>query len=217
MLPGMSGTTSSADSVGSQVTQILSEAQFTAAELLDEADRQAYRAGRQELTTLRSLLEDRIEALRAARTRVEQLAAETVPRIREAAAQLADMQASLADSRRDSMESALGLGEGEEATSGPRPQLAALIKAAETVAEELTKEARRRAQQIEQAARDEADRIASTEPERVTRGLDSAARRAETLRREMEALNRELDETGTDDAPEVAGVKERTGRWKRAR
>ena len=216
MLIMMSRTTSSADSIGTQVSGVLSEAQFKAAELLDEADSRAYRAGRDELANLRGSLQERIEALRAARARLKKLGAETVPRVREAAAQLSAMPASLAESTRDPAENAaLGFDADEEAPGGPSSHLVAMVKAAEMIADDLAEEARRKAQQVEEAARREADRIASQEPQRLTEAYDPAARRAEALRREVEALNQELGVN--EDVAETAGVNERTGRWNRAR
>jgi len=213
----MQGTTTSADSAGTQVTRLLSEAQFTAAELLDEADSRADRAGRAELASLRSSLQERIEALHVARARLSELGATTVPRVREAAAQLAQIQDSLAEARRGSAVGVAALSDGAEepAGGGPPSHLVALITAAEMIADDLAEKARGRAQQVEKAARREADRIASEEPKRVSKTYDPAARRAEALRLEVVALNQEL--SAKEDVVEVGQVKERTGRWNRAR
>lgn len=184
-----------ADSVGTQVTQILDEARVTAAELLAKADERADRAGREELASLRSSLEERIETLRATRARLAEYGEGTASRLRAAASNLEEMSARLAvDMDAPSAASLDRAFEAEElADDAPPPHLVALVKAADRIAEDLAESARRRAKELEHAARREADRIGLEEPKRVARGYDPSARRAEALRREVEALNRMLD------------------------
>src|SRR5688572_32300323 len=91
----MSEATSTASSVGTQVTRILDEATVAADEILAQADRRADRAGRDELAELRRSLEARIEAVREARARLAKLGHETASRLRATAAQLSEMPAKL--------------------------------------------------------------------------------------------------------------------------
>src|SRR5688572_20288301 len=83
------------NAVGTQVTRILDEATAAAADVLDQADRQADRAGREELTGLRDSLEERIEAVRETRARLAELGDGTSARLRATASQLAEMPARL--------------------------------------------------------------------------------------------------------------------------
>ena len=212
----MSGRTGSAESIGTQVTQILGEAQVTAAKLLDEADYQADRAGRDELANLRDSLEERIELVRATRARIRKLGDETAPRLLEAASQLAEMPTRLAEATQDPAGDASidhALGAGEPGRNGPPSHLAALMEAADTIAEDLAKAARSHAQQLQGAARREADRITSEKPKRVAQVYEPAARRAEALRREVEALNQLLGA----DVEESAEVEDGRQGWNRTR
>jgi hypothetical protein len=188
--------TFTADSVGVQVTQILDEATVTAAELLAEADQRADRAGRDELANLRNSLEERIDAVRDTRARLAELSEGTTSRLRTAASQLAEMPSRLAVDMEspvaDSFDRAYEAPEPPD-DGGPPAHLAALMKAADEIAEELTETARRQAKALEHAARREVDRVGLEEPKRVARAYDPTARRAEQLRREVEALNKLLD------------------------
>jgi len=193
--------TITASSVGTEVTQILDDATVAATELLAEADHRADRAGRDDLAELRATLTERIEAMRTARARVSKLGDETVARMRKAASQLGEMPERLASEVQAHAEVASfdrALGE-EQARDGPPAHLVALVKAADSIAENLAKEARTQANQLEQAARRDADRIAMKEPKRMAQIYDPTVRRAESLRQEVEGLNKLL--SGGKDAP----------------
>ncbi|MDQ3728770.1 MAG: hypothetical protein M3355_04200 [Actinomycetota bacterium] len=210
----------SAESIGTQVTQILGEAEVTAAKLLAEADSRTDRVGRDDLVNLRDSLKERIETMRVARERLSKLGDGTKLRLREAASQLAEMPARLAAVVQDpagdaSLDHAFGAG--ESADDGTPTHLVALMEAADTIAEDLAKTARKRARELEHAARREADRIALKEPKRVARTYDPATRSAGALLREVEALNQLLGADEDEDVAEAAQVEERTEGWNRAR
>jgi hypothetical protein len=190
--------TSTASSIGTEVTRILDEATVTAEELLLQADHQADRAGREELVELRATLSDRIDALGARRERLEALGSATVVRLREAASELAEIPARLAEETRDRAgETFLDRAFAEEeAGQGPPAHLVALMKAADSIAEDLAGQARRKTHQLEQAARREADRIASKEPRRLARAYDPTVSRAQQLQEEAEALSQVLAQGG---------------------
>ena len=210
----MAATTSTADSVGTEVTQILDEATVAAAELLAGAEHRAVRAGWDDLARLRDSLEERMEAVREARERLRRLGDEITPRLREAASELSDMPARLAAMTGEETGDApldRALGTEESADDGPPAHVLALIKAADAIAEDLTKTARGRAHQVEEAARREADRIARSEPKRMAQAYDPAARRAETLRREVNALSQLL--SADENVARADGVRERTRGW----
>ena len=195
MLPRSMAEEFTADSIGTQVTRTLDEARVTASELLARAEQRADRAGRDELTDLRSAMEERIETLRITRERLAQSAEGTASRLRAAASQIeeqparlaADEQAAAAESFERTLDGA------EPAGDGPPAHVAALVKAAEEIAGDLAESSRRRAKEIEHAARREVDRMGLGEPTRLARASDPTARRAESLRREVEALNEMLD------------------------
>lgn len=218
--------TFSADSVGTEVTQILDEATVTAAELLAEADERADRAGRDELTSLRISLEERIETMRDTRARLAELSEGTTSRLRAAASQLAGMPSRMAVDMEspdaDSFDRAYEAPEQADG-EGPPAHLAALMKAADEIAEELTETARRQAKALEHATRREVDRVGLEEPKRVARAYDPTARRAEQLRREVEALNQMLsreiagrDITGADQTDERTQDESAPGERRRA-
>ena len=191
----MADAASTASSIGTQVTRILGEASVTAEELIAEADHRADRAGRDELTALRETLIERIDTLGARRARLEELGTATVERLREAASELAEIPARLAEETRDpAAETFLERAFEEVETTGDEPPqyVAALMKAADSIALELARDARRKTQQLEQAARREADRIASKEPRRLARVYDPSVSHAQSLQDEAQALSRVL-------------------------
>jgi hypothetical protein len=222
--------TITASSVGTEVTQILDAASDAAAELLAEADHRADRAGRDDLAEVRATLTQRIEAVRSARERVSRLGGETVARMKKAASQLEEMPARLASELQAqaevaSFDRAL---EEERARSGPPAHLVALMKAADSIADDLAEEARRQANQLAQSARREADRIAMKEPKRMAKIYEPTVRRAETLKKEVEALNELLNrdkdtrrgptksKRGNNDESSPDERRAKTGRsWKR--
>ena len=85
-----------ANSVGTQVTRILGDARVMAADLLADADQRADSAGTDELAKLRTLVEDRIEAMRVTRAQLAEHGGGTASRLRAAASQLEEMSVRLA-------------------------------------------------------------------------------------------------------------------------
>lgn len=211
---------SSANSVGTQVTQILDEADNAVAELLAEADQRADRAGRDELTKLRITLEAQIENLGSARARIAELGEGTTSRLRAAAAQLAEMPArfgvDMQSRDAESFDHAFDLK--DEAGEEPSLDLAALVKAADRIAGELTETARAQSKRLESAARREADRIGVEEPKRLARAYDPSARRAEQLRRDVEELNEllDMDVMGAEQTERTQENESAPDEWRRA-
>ena len=215
----MSEARSTADSVGTEVTRTLDEATVAADEILAQADRRADRAGRDELAELRRSLEARIKTVRDTRERLAKLGHETASRLRATSAQLSEMPGKLSLSAQDGTGTSAfdrAFDGTDRAAAGPPAHLVALVEAADKIASDLAETGRKRALELEHAARREADRIALAEPKRVARAYDPTARRAEALRREVEGLNRLLNE----DVMGANGSNERTqdetgpdGRW----
>ena len=206
------GSSDSAESIGAEVAQLLSEAQAAAAQVLTDADHRASRVGREDLAQLRETLRDRIEALRDVRSRLATLGQEAVPRMFQAAEEVAEVPSRLASLTRD------GAGGGfmdgvEDQGGGLASYLGALIDATDKIAENLVEAARTQARQLEEAARREAEQIASTEPKRLAQAYAPAIRNAEVVRRELKALNSLL---GADEGPTAeAQATERREGWNR--
>lgn len=215
----MSEATSTANSVGTQVTRILDEATVAASEVLAQADVRADRAGRDELAELRRSLEDRIEAVRETRARLAKLGHGTVTRLRATASQLSEMPAKLSLSANNETVSTSFdrvFDDTDQAAAGPPAHLVALADAADKIASDLAEAARKRALELEHAARREADRIALAEPKRVARAYDPTARRAEALRREVEGVNKLLSEDVMGANPSNERTQDESGpdgRW----
>ena len=209
-------TTSSADSVGAQVTATLSEAMVTSANLLAQADRKSETVGAAELARLRESIEERIEALRGARERVTRLGEGTVAQLRSAASQLEDMPTRITIAAPDTASDGPGNGPlGPNPVDGPPPHLLALMKAADAIAKDLAEAAAKYARQVDVSARRDANRIVTEEPQRLGRLYDAAAGNAEAVRRDALALNKLLE--GNKDVQGAPEVMERKHRWGRAR
>lgn len=194
--------------IATQVASVMAQAEERADRIRQEAEQRASHAVSEASVEIRGQLEKRIERLRAIRAEVNGRRREIEGRLRQVAQHVARLpDSALADIKEgepssNSFERAQV--NADDVSDGLEPHLATIVRTAAAVASDVVESARARAAEIEQAAQEEAKRIATERPARFAQRCASASGEAKGIVKQVDQLGSLLGERRAvlDDAEE---------------